>query len=166
MPSAGPSERHPLPVITTRRAFVCDAARALAAGVVAGVATPVLTACGRDRADATHGPVPAATRQTTILNVSSLAADGESMVTPSNGPDGASILIVRRSAEEYVALSMQCTHEGCPINPPVRGVIMCPCHGSQFDLNGQVRRGPAQYPLGRYESVYHPANKTLTVILD
>jgi thiosulfate dehydrogenase [quinone] large subunit len=162
----GRSERHPLPVVTTRRVFVCDAARALAAGAVAGVTGPLLTACARDTADATHGTLPAATRQTTNVDVSSITADGESIVTPSNGPDGAPILIVRRSAEEYLALSMQCTHEGCPINPPVRGVMMCPCHGSQFDLSGQVRRGPAQYPLGRYVAVYHPANKTLTVMLD
>ena len=145
---------------------MCDAARVLAAGAVAGVAGPLLTACGRDTANETHETASTATQQSTIVDVSSVAADGESIVTPTNGPDGAPILIVRRSADEYLALSMQCTHEGCPINPPVRGVMMCPCHGSQFDLNGQVRRGPAQYPLGRYATVYHPANKALTVVLD
>jgi thiosulfate dehydrogenase (quinone) large subunit len=145
---------------------VGEAARALAAGAVTGLGGPLLTACSREAADASRGAVPAATRQITVVDVGLLAADGESLVTSSNGPDGAPMLIVRQSADHYLALSMQCTHEGCPINPPVRGVLMCPCHGSQFDLDGQVRRGPAQYPLGRYATVYRPANKTLTVSLD
>ena len=46
------------------------------------------------------------------------------------------------------ALSAVCTHLGC-ITRPVssEGIIACPCHGSRFDLEGNVIQGPAHRPL-------------------
>ena len=52
------------------------------------------------------------------------------------------------------------------VQAPVAGVISCPCHGSQYDLEGRVRRGPAQLPLARYETEYHRWSKRLTVRVD
>jgi cytochrome b6-f complex iron-sulfur subunit len=87
-------------------------------------------------------------------------------VTPSAGMDGAPILIVRKGPRQFVALSMLCTHEGCPLNPPVRGIITCPCHGSQFELDGRVHRGPAQLALLRYDATYDNRLKRVTVGAD
>jgi Rieske Fe-S protein len=98
--------------------------------------------------------------------VSSLATDGATLVTPSPGLDGTPILVVRDGARRFHALSMQCTHEGCPVRPPVNGVITCPCHGSQYDLEGHVKHGPAQLPLARYEVDYHRWTKRLTLRVD
>ena len=151
--------------MTTRRAFVCEAARTLAAGAVAGMTGPLLTPCARACAGKTPGPVPGFSPHSATVDVSHLTANGQSLVAPWTGPDGAPVLIVRASVSHYVALSMQCTHEGCPVNPPVQGVMTCPCHGSQFDLAGHVRHGPAQYPLGHYDTTYSPKTKTLTVAL-
>jgi Rieske Fe-S protein len=170
----GASDRCPFAVPTTRRAFVCGAARALVAGAVGGAATPLLTSCGRDTSNGSSGSVPGnvpgnvpdSARHTETVDVSPLTSDGQSLVTAAAGPDGAPILIVRYSASRYVALSMQCTHEGCPVNPPVHGVMTCPCHGSQFDLAGRVERGPAQFPLGHYDATYHSATRSLTILLD
>jgi Rieske Fe-S protein len=152
-------ERRSLPVLTSRRAFVCDAARALASGAVVGMSAPLLAAASQ-RASA---PSPGAPRGT--VDVSSLTADEQWLVAPWMGPDGAPVLIVRRTSRQYSALSMQCTHMGCPINPPVHGIMTCPCHGSQFDLAGHVRHGPAQFPLGQYATTYHPATHIVTVTL-
>lgn len=102
----------------------------------------------------------------TTLDVASLAADGNALVTPTPGFDGAPILVVREAPRRFLALSMQCTHEGCPVNPPVRGLITCPCHGSQFDLQGQVRRGPARLPLARYAAEYDARRRRLTVSVE
>ena len=46
------------------------------------------------------------------------------------------------------ALSAVCTHLGC-ITRYVsdEGAIACPCHGSRFDLEGNVTHGPAPHPL-------------------
>ena len=46
------------------------------------------------------------------------------------------------------AINAICTHLGCvvPWNAAA-GKFICPCHGSQYDANGSVVRGPAPLPL-------------------
>jgi len=134
---------------TSRRDFVRQAASALVAGTLAG--------CGRAHA----APAPA---NILSFDVGALTADGQSRVEPEHGPDGAPILVVREAANDFRAFSMQCTHEGCPLNPPAAGKLTCPCHGSQFDLAGNVLKGPAAYPLGQYHTRYDEKEKRLTVV--
>jgi Rieske Fe-S protein len=57
-------------------------------------------------------------------------------------------IVVRRNGELTV-LSSSCTHLGCQINRAEGNEIVCPCHGSRFDLNGQVIHGPAKRSLMR-----------------
>ena len=46
------------------------------------------------------------------------------------------------------ALSAVCTHLGCITRfLSDENVIACPCHGSRFDLEGNVVHGPAPRPL-------------------
>lgn len=46
------------------------------------------------------------------------------------------------------ALSAVCTHLGCITRyKSDEKVIACPCHGSRFDLEGNVIHGPAPRPL-------------------
>ncbi len=46
------------------------------------------------------------------------------------------------------ALSAVCTHLGCITRwVSDEGIIACPCHGSRFDLEGNVIHGPAPRPL-------------------
>ena len=46
----------------------------------------------------------------------------------------------------FSALSLTCTHLGCTVKQEGDGLI-CPCHGSRFDKNGEVLHGPADQPL-------------------
>lgn len=52
-----------------------------------------------------------------------------------------------RSADGIVAYSAICTHEQCPVSEwnKERGVLHCPCHGSEFNpaQGAQVVGGPA-----------------------
>lgn len=50
------------------------------------------------------------------------------------------------TAEGIAAMSLVCTHLGCIVQVSPDG-LACPCHGSKFDLNGRVVRGPAPRPL-------------------
>ena len=46
----------------------------------------------------------------------------------------------------FSALSLVCTHLGCTVEQNSDG-FACPCHGSRYDANGTVQRGPAMKPL-------------------
>ena len=37
----------------------------------------------------------------------------------------------------------RCPHLGCSVGAPVGNVFHCPCHGSQFNIRGEVIHGPA-----------------------
>jgi len=64
--------------------------------------------------------------------------------------DGGAVLIHDESG--LYAISTTCTHLGCRVNPSPEG-FLCPCHGSRFDLQGNVLNGPAKEHL-------HPFNVT------
>jgi cytochrome b6-f complex iron-sulfur subunit len=51
-----------------------------------------------------------------------------------------------RDASGLYAISTRCPHLGCTVERRADG-FQCPCHGSQFALDGQVRQGPATRPL-------------------
>ena len=54
------------------------------------------------------------------------------------------IIVVQPSAGMYVAFSAGCPHQCCTVSfNATHAEFVCPCHGSTFDLGGQVRSGPA-----------------------
>ncbi|HEU0265235.1 MAG TPA: Rieske (2Fe-2S) protein [Geobacterales bacterium] len=63
---------------------------------------------------------------------------------------GAERLVIIRQDGGFTALSLICTHLGCTVSVRPEGLI-CPCHGSRFDLAGRVLAGPATRPLRRLE---------------
>lgn len=70
-------------------------------------------------------------------------------------PDGALVyresrVAVLRRGESVYALNLVCTHLGCTVNVTPTGLV-CPCHGSSFDRDGNVLEGPADRPLERYQ---------------
>ena len=61
------------------------------------------------------------------------------------------IMVIRVSDSQVVAVSAICTHAGCSMDYLAdQDVIDCPCHGSQFSTAGQVLRGPAVRALRVY----------------
>jgi len=66
-------------------------------------------------------------------------------------------------ANGIYALSAVCTHLGCITRyKSDESVIACPCHGSRFDLEGNVTHGPAPRPLP-WLDVSQDANGNLVV---
>ncbi|WP_030380919.1 MULTISPECIES: Rieske (2Fe-2S) protein [unclassified Streptomyces] len=58
------------------------------------------------------------------------------------------VVVTQPSAGEFKAFSSKCTHQGCAVSSISDGVIVCPCHNSQFSASdGSVKKGPATQPL-------------------
>ncbi|HVI76030.1 MAG TPA: Rieske (2Fe-2S) protein [Anaeromyxobacteraceae bacterium] len=74
------------------------------------------------------------------------------------------ILLVRRPDGGFAALSSICTHKSCPLGTEGFEVV-CPCHASRFDLQGNVTHPPAPVSLFAYSSTFDPATGELTVEL-
>jgi Rieske Fe-S protein len=63
------------------------------------------------------------------------------------------ILVVHVKPEQFTAVDIKCTHSACEVNYDVDHTrFYCPCHGSEFDLYGQVLKGPATKPLNYYHT--------------
>ena len=70
--------------------------------------------------------------------------------------------ILLRRGDAWRALSAMCTHQNCQVRPQ-RHVLVCPCHGSTFDFDGQVTRGPAPKALPAHRVELGP--DTLEILL-
>jgi Rieske Fe-S protein len=57
------------------------------------------------------------------------------------------VVVTQPAAGDFKAFSSTCTHKGCAVNKVADGTIDCPCHGSKFNLDGTVAKGPATKPL-------------------
>jgi nitrite reductase/ring-hydroxylating ferredoxin subunit len=60
-------------------------------------------------------------------------------------------IVIAALDDAWYAVADACTHAGCPFSEDAvleDGVIVCDCHGSEFDLqSGAVLRGPAEVPV-------------------
>ncbi len=113
----------------------------ISTGALLGASTLSLTACGG------------------VAYLVPRGGDGEMAVAASEVPEGGALVqgpgmerpvYLRRDDDgAYVALLARCTHRGCQPDP-VGDRLVCPCHGSEYDLKGSVLQGPAEEPLTRY----------------
>jgi Rieske Fe-S protein len=71
--------------------------------------------------------------------------------------------IIIRSKGNFKVLSSRCTHLGCRINEAINDQLICPCHGSSYDLNGNAVKGPATKPLATKEFIIDEKNKTISI---
>ncbi len=69
-----------------------------------------------------------------------------------------SVLVVRRGQTADV-FAAQCPHAGCDVSPATVssgrstvGALVCPCHESQFGLDGSVKSGPSPRRLDALET--------------
>ena len=61
-------------------------------------------------------------------------------------------------AEGVYAISAVCTHLGCVVNREETG-FTCPCHGSRYDLDGNVIKGAAPRNLPWYKISLLPSGR-------
>jgi cytochrome b6-f complex iron-sulfur subunit len=60
-------------------------------------------------------------------------------------------IIIHREEAGFVVLSRVCTHLGCLVNfNKARRLLICPCHGGTYTLDGKVIAGPPPLPLPKF----------------
>ena len=81
----------------------------------------------------------------------SLALNSGSALISYNDGDTA-ILINRESDTDFHAMDPTCTHMGCRVDlySIASNTIICPCHSSEYNIQGQVVHGPAVTNLNTY----------------
>jgi cytochrome b6-f complex iron-sulfur subunit len=125
------------PTTLDRREFVTTCACLLAGGLVSACASlaarPVPISDGRVRLVlAEH---PELTRP-----------DGALKILPNDATNP--VYVLRLEGDQFAVLSPICTHQGCTVD--IQGPrLVCPCHGSTYDREGRVLRGPAERALTR-----------------
>ncbi len=65
------------------------------------------------------------------------------------------ILVIRNPADpkRVLAVNPTCTHNGCIVEwEDDKKLFECPCHDSDFALDGKVIKGPATQPLKTYQA--------------
>jgi cytochrome b6-f complex iron-sulfur subunit len=121
-----------------RREFVATCSACCASLLLAGCASLV-----------TH-PVPmsAGRVRLSLATFPDLALpDGAIKILPAGMTDP--VYVLARGNGEFGALSPICTHRGCTVEVQSDRLV-CPCHGSTYDRDGRVLKGPAQRALTRY----------------
>lgn len=71
--------------------------------------------------------------------------------------------IIKNNEGKVTAYSAHCTHLGCLINKEQNGKLICPCHGSEYNLDGVPVKGPAYKPLEKYKASLSSNNKQVTI---
>ncbi|MCE0487594.1 Rieske (2Fe-2S) protein [Ornithinimicrobium sediminis] len=114
----------------------------------AAAASPlVLAGCGAgedaatDVEDASTGT--AASGDSTVLaQVSDVPVGGSVFLRD------AEVIVTQPAVGELRAFESRCPHQGCAVSGSEEGQLVCPCHGSRFDLDtGEVLQGPAERGL-------------------
>jgi Rieske Fe-S protein len=108
-----------------------------------------LAACG-DGGDK-PADTPAASSEA-VTTPPAKEAPGGAIAKTSDVPVGSGVIVgdvvvTQPAAGEFKGFSSKCTHKGCAVNKVADGTIDCPCHGSKFNLDGTVAKGPATEPL-------------------
>lgn len=124
--------------------------RQLLAGAGAGAAVLAVAACGSDgnngggtAANPRSGSPTAAGSLTSVADV---PVGGAVSAEDSSGKP---VIVSQPTKGDLVAFSAICTHMGCTVAPQ-GDQLVCPCHGSTYDLaTGDNTGGPAPKPLAK-----------------
>jgi cytochrome b6-f complex iron-sulfur subunit len=114
--------------------------------LAAAAGAALLPSCA---ASLTTVAAPGGVATLTFAQFPALASPGGSTVVAVSGRFP--IVVARTSATEATALSATCTHQGCIVRfVSASAGVHCDCHNADFDLLGNVLRGPPPVPLPTY----------------
>lgn len=153
--------------VQTRREFCANACQAATLIAFGHALSAILQGCSSEDPLSASANLPKI-QATAVSGVVTLTIDASSpLATVGNAAQvqyGSGTLLVARTAQDtFAAVTAICTHQSCTITNFSSQIYTCPCHGSQFDTNGQVKKGPASSALRKYQTQF--ANNQLTITI-
>jgi cytochrome b6-f complex iron-sulfur subunit len=138
----------------TRREFLSDSATLAIACCGVGIAS-MLEGC-------TSAKYVSSVKEGNNLIVNLVDFGEETFAIVQNSDLPAPLYVSITVDGKYQALLMSCTHKGCKVK--AKGpVFKCPCHGSEFSMEGAVLKGPATTDLTEFPA-YAENDKVLIQI--
>lgn len=124
--------------------------RAVVVGAGLGVIATAVAACGSSTTTpqassetSSQPPAPTGSASPSVSGALAAVAD----VPVGSGVIVGDVVITQATAGDFKGFSSVCTHAGCNVAKITDGKIVCPCHNSEFNLDGTVAQGPAKKPL-------------------
>ncbi|MEU0498875.1 Rieske (2Fe-2S) protein [Mycobacterium sp. NPDC006124] len=122
--------------------------RTVIVGAGLGALATAVAACSSDGETATAESTSSAEKSSS----SAAAAPGAALTKTADVPVGSGVIvddvvITQPTTGVFKGFSTVCPHAGCNVNKITDGKIICPCHNSEFNLDGTVAQGPAKKPL-------------------
>jgi Rieske Fe-S protein len=125
-----------------RRAIIVGAGLGALATAAAACSSPGEPAAAESTSSAAP---PTGTSGTAAPGAGALATTAD--VPVGSGVIVDDIVITQPTTGVFKGFSSVCPHAGCNVNKITDGKIICPCHNSEFNLDGTVAKGPAKKPL-------------------
>lgn len=135
--------------VASRRGVMC--------GVAGLGAVGALSACGTAESPSSSADPSTATDSSSAEGGSTGEGGGTGIAATADVPEGSGIVvdetvIVQPSADEFLAFSAVCPHQGAIVAAPdAEGTIVCPRHQSAWSLDGTLEEGPAEVNLSEVE---------------
>jgi Rieske Fe-S protein len=151
------------PAVASRRNFVRTFVLGSATTVVGSpwIGTLLATLAGESQAQAAQdGSLTLALSSFTPLQFAygSVRVSVQPLAGSYPSGDFYPIILSRGPGNLFYAVSSNCPHRGCVVLPFDGSVISCPCHGSEFDMDGTITRGPATENLVSYPITFDGVN--------
>jgi cytochrome b6-f complex iron-sulfur subunit len=127
----------------SRREFLMKAGT-LGAGICCLGSSAILSSCGTARRAGTSAVAFTETQEGISIPVTEFAEKNAVIILTRKYEEP--VYVARETDGTYRALRMVCPHKGCEVRAGKEKFI-CPCHGSEFSMNGAVLKGPSKDPL-------------------
>ena len=138
----------------SRRKFVIDTLAGIGSITIGSFIIVNQVACSNDANPVTpNGQDISFLVDISLSENSALQVVGGTLALSSNAIDSHGMLLYRQNENLVKVYSRNCTHANCTIDAySSSGFSICSCHGSTYDLNGNVVEGPAENPLKQYNA--------------
>jgi Rieske Fe-S protein len=145
----------------SRRTFIGQSLKGMGVLAIGTYTVASLSGCSEDESNPTGPSGTTLTVDLSLAENQTLQIVGGTLALGSNDLDSQGILLYRSDSDTVLAYSRNCTHQNCTIGAFTSGVSTCACHGSKFNLDGDVVQGPASAPLRSFQTTLD--GDTLTI---